>query len=90
MEAHRWAKDKQTGQSAVARSVNALVSAGMTVVTNPNLTMHTWMPSQPRTREYVFLACHADVPRMHCMRLCQRWRAGTGLGCEFVMRRANP
>jgi hypothetical protein len=46
MEAHAWARDA-AGQSAVALSVHALARANMTVITNPNLTMATWMPSQP-------------------------------------------
>ena len=88
MEAHAWARDKATGASAVKTSVQALLNAGMTVLTNPNLTMATWMPSQPKRREYVFLACHPEhVTRRQCMGLCESWRAGTGLGCEYVNRK---
>ena len=68
----------------------ALLGAGMTVLTNPSLTISTWMPSlaMPRQREYVFLGCHRDVPRESCMRLCENWRNGTGLRCKFVTEKA--
>ena len=94
MESHAWAKDPDDPthkRTAVAMSVQALANAGMTVLTNPNLTMATWIPSRPKRREYVFLACQKEVPRMECKALCDAWRAGTGLGCEFVNRyRARP
>ena len=68
----------------MSRSVEALLGAGMTVVTNPNLNMSTWMPSQPKSREFVFLACRQDVPRRSCLALCLAWRKGTDLECQFV------
>ena len=86
MEAHPHTRDPVSGKSAVAVSVQRLLSANMTVVTNPTLTMNTWTPWSPRAnkREYVFLACNREVKASDCMALCHAWRAGTGLECKQV------
>ena len=88
MTVYRWVKDARN-VTAVATAVEALLAANMTVLTNPNLTMHTWMPSRPRLREYVFLACNQRFVRSgRCMQLCRTWRAGyPELGCERVWGR---
>ena len=87
MEAHQWIHDATSGQSAVDRSLKALSAAGMTILTNPNMTMATWVPSQPKRPKHVYLACHKDVPRNKCMALCKQWRRGTELACEYVHRK---
>ena len=83
IEAHAWAPNPD-GTSAVATSVRALLSADMTVVTNLNLKMNTWMPSMPPGREYIFLACHRNVKASICRHMCRQWRNGSKLTCDYV------